>query len=87
MEDDEGGGGVREEGDKDCFDVEIIRFKFWQTTAGGLSARIRYHVGRYTQRRRRRTRMLTRTLFPLSNTYFQIGLCHERRSKLAIPIL
>ena len=24
------------------------------------------------------------TLFPLSNAYFQIGFCHERRSKLAI---
>jgi len=56
--------GVRE-GGQDCFDVEIIRFKFWQTTAGGLSARIRYHTGRYTQRRRRRTRMLTRARFNL----------------------
>jgi hypothetical protein len=26
------------------------------------------------------------TLFPLSNTYFQIGFCHERRSKLAILV-
>jgi hypothetical protein len=32
-------------------------------------------------------RLYTRhTLFPLSNTYFQIGLCHERRSKLAILV-
>ncbi len=63
MEDDEGGGGVRE-GGQDCFDVEIIRFKFWQTTAGGLSARIRYHRAIHTERRRR-TRILTRTRFNL----------------------
>jgi hypothetical protein len=42
--------GVRE-GDKDCFDVEIIRFKFWQTTAGGLSARIRYHRVIHTEKK------------------------------------
>ncbi len=50
MEDD-GGGGVRE-GDKIVLMFEIIRFKFWQTTAGGLSARIRYHRAIHTERRR-----------------------------------
>ena len=26
------------------------------------------------------------TLFPISNAYFQIGFCHERRSKLVILV-